>query len=55
MRSPVLFNIMINDIFSMIGQGIGKSLYVDDGAFWKRRRNVVFVESRMQLMKWKNG
>ncbi|MGL5733123.1 MAG: RNA-directed DNA polymerase, partial [Metamycoplasmataceae bacterium] len=57
--SPVLFNIMISDIFSMIGQGFGKSLYADDGALWKRGRNVVYVESSMQkavneVEKWVN-
>lgn len=58
--SPVLFNIMINDIFSKVGQGIGKSLYADDGALWKRGRNVTYVESCMQkaiieVEKWANN
>ena len=30
----MLFNIMINDIFSQVEQGVGKSLYADDGALW---------------------
>lgn len=30
--SPVLFNIMINDIFEKVERNIGKSLYADDGA-----------------------
>uniref|UniRef100_A0A3B1IE94 Reverse transcriptase domain-containing protein n=1 Tax=Astyanax mexicanus TaxID=7994 RepID=A0A3B1IE94_ASTMX len=47
--SPVLFNIMINDIFSMVDSGIGKSLYADDGALWKRGRNVGQVQKKMQL------
>ncbi len=34
--SPVLFNIMINDIFDEIGAGIGTSLYAEDGALWIR-------------------
>lgn len=43
----------------MIGQGIGKSLYVDDGALWKRGKNVVYVESNMhkavnEMEKWVN-
>jgi len=46
--SPILFNIMINDIFSQVGQGIGNSLYADDGAMWKRGRNDKFVEKSMQ-------
>ena len=33
---PVLFNIMINYIFDHVEDDIGKSLYADDGAVWKR-------------------
>lgn len=33
--SPILFNLMIKDIFSQVETGIGKSLYVDDVALWK--------------------
>lgn len=29
---PVLFSILINDIFDLVGENIGKSLYVDDRA-----------------------
>lgn len=46
--SPILFNIMINDIFSKMELGIGRSLYADDGALWKRGRNVVHVERCLQ-------
>lgn len=38
--SPILFNIMINDIFVDIGRGTGSSLYADDGAIWNRSRNI---------------
>ena len=41
--SPLLFNIMINDIFSQVEQSIGKSLYADDGALWIRNRNVSYA------------
>ena len=34
--SPLLFNIMINDVFSNVQPGIGKSLYADNGILWKR-------------------
>lgn len=44
--SPILFNIMKNDIFDSVGPGIGKSLYADDGALWKRGRNVSYVEKK---------
>uniref|UniRef100_A0A9J8CA31 Uncharacterized protein n=1 Tax=Cyprinus carpio carpio TaxID=630221 RepID=A0A9J8CA31_CYPCA len=49
--SPILFNIMINDIFTKVDRGIGRSLYADDGALWKRGRNVKYVEKlEMGLM-----
>lgn len=46
--SPLLFNIMINDIFEDIGQDIGCALYADDGVIWKRGRNVRQVITGMQ-------
>lgn len=46
--SPILFNIMINDIFTKVDRGIGRSLYADDGALWKRGRNVKYVEKCLQ-------
>ena len=46
--SPVLFNIMINDIFSNIGEGFGLSLFADDGAIWKRGRNMDFIVRQVQ-------
>lgn len=39
---------MINDIFSQIEPGIGKSIYADDAAIWKRGRNVKFVQEKVQ-------
>uniref|UniRef100_A0A3B3YS32 Reverse transcriptase domain-containing protein n=1 Tax=Poecilia mexicana TaxID=48701 RepID=A0A3B3YS32_9TELE len=38
--SPTLFSVMINDIFKELSIGFGKSLFADDGALWKRGRNV---------------
>uniref|UniRef100_A0A8C2FGS7 Reverse transcriptase domain-containing protein n=1 Tax=Cyprinus carpio TaxID=7962 RepID=A0A8C2FGS7_CYPCA len=38
--SPILFNLMINDIFEKVKPSIGKALYADDGAIWKRGRNI---------------
>ncbi|KAG5852664.1 hypothetical protein ANANG_G00064980 [Anguilla anguilla] len=46
--SPVLFNIMINDIFSNIGRGFGQSLFADDGAIWRRGRNAEFILKQVQ-------
>lgn len=48
MCSPILFNVMINDIFSQVGAGVEKSLFADDGALWKRGRNVLYVVKSMQ-------
>lgn len=47
-KSPIIFNIMINDIFDNVGFGVGYALYADDGAFWKRGRNTKQVISGMQ-------
>ena len=46
--SPVLFNVMINDIFKNVGQGFGRSLFADDGAIWRRGRNVEFLLKKTQ-------
>lgn len=46
--SPILFNIMINDIFSEVHPGIGKSLFADDGSLWKRGKNVAFTVRKVQ-------
>lgn len=46
--SPLLFSIMINDVFSSIEKGIGFSLFADDGVIWKHGRNVDFIVRKMQ-------
>ena len=46
--SPVLFNIMINDIFQDVGPGFGLSLFADDGAVWKRGRDINHIINKMQ-------
>ncbi len=38
--SPIQINLMINDIFERVKPNIGKALYADDGAVWKRGRNL---------------
>jgi len=38
--SPILFNIMINDVFDGVNQRINRALYADDGALWVRGRNI---------------
>lgn len=46
--SPLLFNIMINDVFSNVQPGIGKSLFADDGSLWKRGENVKYTLKKVQ-------
>ena len=46
--SPILFSIMINDIFESVGDGLGKSLFADDGALWVRGRNFEYVQAKLQ-------
>lgn len=41
--SPILFSSMINDIYKSVDSTIGNSLFVDDGALWKRGRNISHV------------
>ena len=48
MISPLLFNVMINDIFSNVQPGIGKSLFADDGGLWKRGKNVKHIVKKVQ-------
>ena len=38
--SPILFSIMINYVFSKVQGDIGRSLFADDGALWKRGKNI---------------
>ncbi len=46
--SPILFNIMINDIFGKVAPGISTGLYADDGIMWKRGRNISFNMDKIQ-------
>lgn len=46
--SPILFNIMINNIFINVGRDIGSSLYADDGAIWKRGKHIRHVTNSIQ-------
>ncbi|MGL5590845.1 MAG: RNA-directed DNA polymerase, partial [Metamycoplasmataceae bacterium] len=46
--SPILFNIMINYMFSDVGSGIQSVLYADDGVIWKRGKNIKFVNNKIQ-------
>lgn len=46
--SPVLFSIMINEVFGDIDYSMGVSLFADDGVIWKRGRNLQFTMAKMQ-------
>lgn len=46
--SPVLFNVMINDIFMNLDRRIGSALYADDGAIWARVRDRRSVTSKIK-------
>ena len=46
--SPVLFNVMINYIFQQVPSSFGKSLFADDGAIWKKGRNINYLFRQMQ-------
>ncbi len=42
--SPLLFSIMINDVFEDLDNGLGLSLFADDGATW----NIGFIVKKLQ-------
>ncbi len=48
MISPLLFIIMINDVFGTDPEDLGKALFADDGALWKRGRNMGYLTRKMQ-------
>lgn len=43
--SPILFNIMINDLFEKGGEGL---LYADDAVVWKKGRNIPYIIGSLQ-------
>ncbi len=46
--SPLLFSIMINYVFEDLDNGLGLSLFADDGAIWKRGRNIGCIVKKLQ-------
>ncbi|KAK7899409.1 hypothetical protein WMY93_020262 [Mugilogobius chulae] len=46
--SPLIFSLMINDVFSNVRPDVGKSLFADDGALWKRGRHLEHMKVQMQ-------
>lgn len=49
--SPLLFTIMINDAFKDIDKCIDTTLFADDGAMWKRGRNMEHIVQKYSK-KW---
>ena len=57
MISPLLFTIMINDVFCKIKVDLDRLLFADDGALWKRGRNMEHAIRKEQgaineVVKW---
>jgi len=46
--SPLLFSILINNVYKDIENGMGFSLFADDGAIWKRGRNLKCIIKKLQ-------
>ena len=46
--SPILFNIMINDIFTALPVNVEASQFADDGSFWRRFGHLPFVQKSIQ-------
>uniref|UniRef100_A0A3P9P5F4 Reverse transcriptase domain-containing protein n=1 Tax=Poecilia reticulata TaxID=8081 RepID=A0A3P9P5F4_POERE len=46
--SLLLFSVVVNDMFKEVEGGMGFSLFADDGAKWKRGRNLEFIIKKLQ-------
>ena len=46
--SPILCSIMIDDVFPNTDRDIGRSLFADDGALWKRGKNIHHIVKKRQ-------
>lgn len=46
--SPILFLIIIHDIFSNVPVDMGRSLFADDRVLWKRGRNLNHIVKKSQ-------
>lgn len=46
--SPLLFSLMVDDVFSDIEAGVGCSLFADDGSIWKRGKNIEYIVKKLQ-------
>lgn len=57
--SPLLFSIVINDVFTETEKEVGGSLFADDGNIRKRGKNIKFTmekikEAILKIEKWAN-
>lgn len=41
--SHVLFNVLVNGMFSRVGNRFSLYLFPDDGAIWKRGKNLTYI------------
>ena len=46
--SPILLSSIITDIFGNVLLDMGRSLFADDGALWKRRRKLSHIVKKLQ-------
>uniref|UniRef100_A0A8C6LAI2 Reverse transcriptase domain-containing protein n=1 Tax=Nothobranchius furzeri TaxID=105023 RepID=A0A8C6LAI2_NOTFU len=46
--SPILFTIMTDDVFQNVGTEFGMALFTDDGAKWKKGKNIQYVQKKVQ-------
>lgn len=46
--SPILLNIIVNDMFDGVGNGFERSLFADNKALWKRGCNIEYLIKQMQ-------
>ena len=58
--SPLLFNIMINDVFDDLSPGISKAIYADDCAIWAQGRDIPNLFATIQralnrLQEWSDN
>lgn len=45
---PISFSIMINYVFEGLENGMGVSLFAEDGAIWQRGKNIDFILKKLQ-------
>lgn len=46
--NPLLFSVTVNDVFEQVEPGIGRSLFADDGALWKRGKDTIYNTKNIQ-------